>query len=70
VGWEVANVVFVPEQVNVQLKGGDRIGEVGVLDGTKEDPAARAIIVVEVLLALKSKMEEVRLSEPKDVLSI
>ncbi len=63
-GWEVAVVVFVPEQVIVRLKGGDCISKVGVLDGVKEDPAVRAIVVVEVLLALKSKMEEVCLSEP------
>ncbi len=69
-GWEVAVVVFVPEQANVQLKGGDCIGKVGVLDDVKEDPAVRAIVVVEVLLALKSKMEEVCLSKPEDVVSI
>jgi hypothetical protein len=70
VGWEAAVIVFVPERVNMRLKGGDHIGKVGVLDGAKEDPAARAIVIVEVLLALKSKIEEVLLSKPEDVVSI
>ena len=52
------------------MQGGDGISEVGELDGTKEDAAACAVVVMEVLFALKTKVQEVRLSKAEDVVGI
>jgi len=42
----------------------------GELDGTKEDAAACAVVVMEVLLALETKVQEVSLSKAEDVAGI
>ena len=52
------------------LEGGNGIGKVGELDGAKEDAAAFAVVVIEVLFALETKVREVRLSKAEDVISI
>ena len=51
------------------MEGGNGIGKVGELDGTKEATAC-AVVVMEVLFALETKVQEVRLSKAEDVIGI
>ena len=52
------------------MEGGNGIRKVGELDGAKEDAAACAVVVMEVLFALETKVQEVRLSKAEDVVGI
>ncbi len=52
------------------MQGCNGIGEVGELDGAKEDAAACAVVVMEVLFALKTKVQEVQLSKAEDVIGV
>ena len=52
------------------MEGGNGIRKVGELDGAKEDAAACAVVVMEVLFALKTKVQEVQLSKAEDVIGI
>ena len=52
------------------MEGGNGVGKVGELDGAKEDAAACAVVVMEVLFALKTKVQEVRLSKAEDIVGI
>jgi hypothetical protein len=52
------------------LEGGNGIGKVGELDGAKEDAAACAVVIMEVLFALETKVQEVQLTKAEDVVGI
>ncbi len=67
---KIAIIVLFPEQVDVRLEGGNGICKVGELDGAKEDAAACRVVVVEVLFALKTKVQEVQLSKAEDIVGI
>ena len=52
------------------MEGGNGISKARELDDAKEDAAACAVVIMEVLFALKMEVQEVRLSKAEDVIGI
>jgi hypothetical protein len=54
---EVVIIERFPERVDMQLECGDRISEIGELNSPEEDPAAGAVVIVEVHFSLETEVE-------------
>ena len=52
------------------MEGGNGIGKVGELDGAKEYATVCAVVVMEVLFALETEVQEVRLSKAENIIGV